>query len=120
MRFQPALGTSQAKKRGIQTQLKAAEEQRKQAKNDHRDARSSVGRLAGSGTIDEQVCFGITAGSSGASCHLLQDHLLHIQQPIVFKFDVRNARAQRRCDARTVDIGQTTSLCGHYARSLKS
>ena len=120
MRFQPALGTSQAKKRGIQTQLKAAEEQRKQAKNDHRDARSSVGRLAGSGTIDEQVCFGITAGSSGASCPLLQDHRMHIQQHTVHGSDVRNARAQRRCDARTVDIGQTIYLCGHFARTLKS
>ncbi len=40
----------------MQGQLKAAEEQRKQARNDHKDARSSISRPGGSGTIDEQVC----------------------------------------------------------------
>jgi hypothetical protein len=40
----------------VQSQLKAAEDARKQARNDSRDARSSVSRLAGSGTIDEQAC----------------------------------------------------------------
>ena len=120
MRVEPALGTLQAKKRGIQTQLKAAEEQRRQAKNDHRDARSSVGRLAGSGTIDEQVCFGITAGSSGASCPISQDRVLRIQQPYVSRFHVRYAEAQRKCGARSVDIGQTAFLCGHFATTLRS
>ena len=62
----------QAKKRGVQNQLKAAEEQRKQARNDHKDARSSISRLAGSGTIDEQVCIWHHSWQLGASCQAMR------------------------------------------------